>query len=199
MGSINLSACLAFVFVTTFTPGPNNISSSSMGILYGYRRSIPYLLGIASGFFGIMMLCGVVSRTLYDIFPTLESAMRVAGAAYILWLAYKTLKSSYQYAADASAVLGFADGLLLQALNPKVWVYGLTLYATFLASITGNVLLLIISACLLAGLSFSSISTWAVSGVVIKRALREPRYQKGVNIGLALLLVYTAVELSGLL
>jgi cysteine/O-acetylserine efflux protein len=94
MSSINFGALLSFVLITTFTPGPNNISSSSMGILYGYQRSVNYLLGIASGFFGIMLLSGLISRTLYTLFPAIEGALRIVGALYILWLAYKSLKTS---------------------------------------------------------------------------------------------------------
>lgn len=199
METINLGALLTFVLVTTFTPGPNNITSSSMGILYGYRKTIHYLVGIAVGFFGIMFISGLVSRTLYSVFPSLETIMRVVGAGYILWLAYKTLKTSYEFSADQSPVLGFANGLLLQLFNPKVWVYGLTLYTTFLAAIPAHIALLLISALLLALVAFTSTSTWAVSGAAIRRFLHNPQLQKVINTVLALLLVYTAIELSGLI
>ena len=199
MESINLTALLAFVFITTLTPGPNNISSSSMGILFGYTKSLNYLLGISAGFLVIMLLSGIASRTVFVLFPELESVMRFAGTAYILWLAYKTAKSSYKFTQYDTPPLGFRAGLLLQAFNPKVWVYGLTLYATFLAGITNNLGLLLISAVLLAGVAFFATSTWAVSGALIKRILQRPQVQRGINIILALLLAYTAVELSGIL
>lgn len=199
MEPLNLSALLTFVFVTTFTPGPNNITSSSMGILYGYRATVRYLLGIVVGFFGIMALSGLVSRTLYQVFPALESTMRIVGAAYILWLAYKTFRMSYAFEGEAPPALGFRDGFLLQIVNPKVWVYGLTLYVTFLSSITGSVVLLLVSAILLAGVAFSAISTWTLTGALIKRVLRRPGVQRAINTVLTLLLVYTAIELSGLL
>ena len=199
MESINLAPLLTFVFITTLTPGPNNISSSSMGILYGYPKSVNYLAGIAAGFFVIMLLSGIASRTIFTLIPQLEAAMRIIGALYILWLAYKTFKSSYQFTQHDSPLLGFNSGLLLQAFNPKVWVYGLTLYATFLAGITSNLLYLVISAGLLAGVAFFFTSTWALSGALIGRMLQRPYLQKGLNILLAILLVYTAIELSGLL
>ena len=198
METINLGAFLTFVFITTFTPGPNNITSSSMGILYGYRKSLKYMSGIVTGFFGIMFLAGIISQTLYAIFPSLESVMRIIGAVYILYLAYKTLKSSYNFGEEASPVLGFFNGLLLQALNPKAWIYGLTLYTTFLASITNNIIFLLISALFLACVAFCATSTWALTGAVIKRYLKNPNIQKGINITLAVLLIYTAVDLSGL-
>lgn len=198
MDTINLGAFITFVLVTTFTPGPNNITSSSMGVLYGYRKSLNYIAGIVTGFFGIMFLAGIISQTLYAIFPSLESVMRLIGAGYILWLAYKTLKSSYNFGEDKSAVLGFLNGVLLQALNPKAWIYGLTLYTTFLASITNNIVFLLISALFLACVAFCATSTWALSGAAIKHYLKNPNIQKGINITLAVLLIYTAVDLSGI-
>lgn len=127
MDAINFGAFLTFVIVTTFTLGPNNISSSSMGILYGYKQSLRYIAGIVVGFFFIMLIAGIISQTLYAIFPSLETIMRLVGATYILWLAYKTLKSSYQFDDTSTPVLGFINGLMLQALNPKAWIYALTL------------------------------------------------------------------------
>lgn len=199
MNAVNLGALLTFVFVTTFTPGPNNISSSSMGILYGYRKTLHYLFGITVGFFLIMLSSALVSHTLYTLFPWLESVMRIIGALYILWLAYKTLKSSYQFSQEAAPTFGFRDGLLLQMFNPKVWLYGLTLYTTFLTAVTANAPLLLVSAVLLALVGFLSISTWTLSGAAIKCFLHILWMQKAINIGLALLLIYSAIELSGLL
>jgi cysteine/O-acetylserine efflux protein len=199
MSPINYGALLSFVLITTFTPGPNNISSSSMGILYGYQKSLNYLLGIAFGFFGIMLLSGVISRTVYALFPSIESVLRIAGALYILWLAYKSLKTSYTFDLESSPPLGFANGVLLQAMNPKAWVYGLTLYTTFLASITRTWGLLIPSAVLLALVAFSAISTWALTGAAIRRFLHQSRVQRIINAILALLLAYTALEVSGIL
>lgn len=199
MDSVNLVALLSFVFVTTFTPGPNNISSSSMGVLFGYRRTVNFLLGISVGFFIVMLLSGLVSQTLYSVLPSIEQILHIVGAAYILWLAYKTFKSSYDFSDENSVALQFSDGLLLQAFNPKVWIYGLTLYSTFLTAAIGNVALLFSSALFFAIVSFASISTWAVSGAAIKGILRDVRWQRVINTVLALILVYTAIELSGLL
>ena len=133
---LNLFAFFSFVFVTTFTPGPNNISSASMGVLYGHKQTRQYRLGIAVGFFLLMLLCGWISTALLRVFPPIENVLRFVGAAYILWLAYETLRASYTFEEGAQPLLGFNRGLWLQILNPKVIVYGLTLYTTFLVSIT---------------------------------------------------------------
>jgi cysteine/O-acetylserine efflux protein len=198
MDTINFGAFLTFVLITTFTPGPNNITSSSMGILYGYRKTLKFLSGIVTGFFIIMLLSGVISQTLYALLPSVEVIIRIMGALYILWLAYKTFKSSYQFTEDSSPILKFVDGFLVVMLNPKVWIFSLTLYTTFLVPITGNIFFLFLSAIFLAGVAFCATSTWALSGAAIKHYLKNPKIQKAINIILAILLIYTAIDLSGL-
>jgi cysteine/O-acetylserine efflux protein len=190
------------VFITTFTPGPNNVSSASMGVLYGYRRALPYLAGIAAGFVGVMLLCGGVSTLLLGAFPSIERVLRWIGAAYIPWLAYHTLRASYGFESDdgqASTPMGFGRGLLLQALNPKMIVYGLALYSGFLAPVLGSPWLRVGSAIFLASVAFVAVSFWALFGSAIKAFLRRPRARLAVNWVLAFFLVCTAIELSGVL
>ena len=191
-------AFLPFVLITTFTPGPNNISSASMGLLYGYRDTLKYMLGIVTGFFLVMLLCGWTSTVLLKVLPSFETALRFIGAGYILWLAFETLKTSYTFQESNQSPMGFGKGLLLQVLNLKAIVYGLTLYSTFLVSITDSPALLLLSATFLATLAFCSVSIWALFGSAIRTALRQPRIRQSVNLVLSLLLVYTAIELSGL-
>ncbi|MDY6868403.1 MAG: LysE family transporter, partial [Chloroflexota bacterium] len=88
---------ISFVIVTIYTPGPNNISSASMGILYGYKKTLKYLIGIAAGFFIVLQLTGWVSSFLLEKFPAFEGVLRIIGALYILWLAWGTLRASYAF------------------------------------------------------------------------------------------------------
>jgi cysteine/O-acetylserine efflux protein len=185
------------VLITTFTPGPNNISSASMGILHGYKKTLAYLGGIATGFFFMMLLSGWVSTSLLNAFPAFEPTLRFVGAGYILYLAFGTLKASYSFTERDLKPMGFAKGFILQLLNPKLIVYGLTLFSAFLAPITGSGALLVLAVILLTATAFCSISTWALFGTAIKTHLHQPRIKMAVNIILALCLVYTAVELSG--
>jgi cysteine/O-acetylserine efflux protein len=196
---IELIPFLSFVLVTTFTPVPNNISSTSMGVSYGYKRALNYLSGIATGFFFVMLLCGLISTTLLAIFPTFERVLRLVGAAYIIWLAIATLQASYNFTEDRQPLLGFVRGMLLQLLNAKMIIYGMTLYATFLAPTVNHPVYLVLSALGLALLAFVSVSTWALFGSAIRTYLQVPKVKRWVNICLAMLLVYVAVELSGLL
>ena len=159
---IDLFPLLSFVLISTFTPGPSNIASASMGVLHGYKHTLSYQIGLAAGVFFIMLLSGWVSTTLLQIFPALEPALRYIGAAYMLYLAFGILQASYMVTENDVKPLGFMHGLMLQLLNPKLFLYALTLFSAFLASMTNNLLLLGVAAILLSAISFGATSTWAL-------------------------------------
>jgi cysteine/O-acetylserine efflux protein len=195
----NIAPLLSFVLISTFTPGPNNISSASMGVLHGYKNTLTYQVGMAAGVFCVMLLSGWVSNWLVNFFPTFESTLRLIGAGYILYLAFGILKASYTFNENNLKPMGFAQGLILQILNPKLLVYGLTLFTAFLAPITTNVALLVLAATLLTATSFCATSSWALFGTTIKTYLHQPQVKTTVNLMLSLFLVYTAIELAGLI
>ena len=190
---------ISFVVVTTFTPGPNNISSASMGVLYGYKRSLNYLLGISIGFFLAMLICAYLSSALLNLIPSAEQYLRLIGAGYILWLAVGILNSNPSRSSSGRPMMAFTKGFVLQLMNPKVAVYGLTLYSTFLASLSSRIAYLSLSAGAFAFTAFVATSTWALFGTAISTKLKDEFFRKILNLSLALLLVYTAVALSGLL
>ncbi len=193
--NIEILPLLSFVVITTFTPGPNNISSASMGVLYGYKKTVNYLAGIASGFFVIMLACAYLSSSLLSVVPVAAYYLRWIGAGYIIWLAVCTLRSSYSFSESDAAAKAFTKGFILQLFNPKVAVYGLTLYSTFLLPIAGRLDYLSLSALTFAMTAFAATSTWALFGAAIRQKLRSNMFQKIVNTTLCLLLVYTAVDL----
>lgn len=192
-----LFSLISYVLITTFTPGPSNISSASMAVLHGYKNTLKYQAGLAVGVFLLMLLSGWLSTTLLNIFPALEPIMRYAGAGYILYLAFGILKASYAFTEENMKPLGFAHGLMLNILNPKLIVYAFTLFSAFLASITSNIALLIPVCVLLAATSFCATSVWALFGTAIKAYLHHPCLKTAVNIILSLLLVYSALTFAG--
>lgn len=196
--NIELLPLITFVLVTVFTPGPNNVSSAAMGVLHGYRGSFKYLLGIMTGFFFMIQLSAWVASTLLAFFPWLQTWLQYIGAVYILYLAFATLKASYNLGEGESKPLGFVNGLLLQLFNPKLIVFGLTLFSTFLAPIVHDARLLLLAAVGLDLLCFTAISLWTLFGAAIARYLKQPRTRLAVNAVLALFLVYTALELAGI-
>jgi cysteine/O-acetylserine efflux protein len=169
-----------------------------MGVLHGYRNTLNYQTGLAVGVFVLMLLSGLISTTLLRLFPALEPALRYAGAGYILYLAVGILKASYVFTEQDMKPLGLGHGLMLQVLNPKLIVYAFTLFSGFLAPITGDLALLLLSSAFLAAISFGATSVWVVFGTVIKTYLHTPRLKTAVNIIFALFLVYSAIALAGI-
>ena len=195
----NIVPLLSFVLISTFTPGPNNISSASMGVLHGYKNTLTYQVGMAAGVFCVMLLSGWVSTSLLNFFPAFESTLRIIGAGYILYLAFGILKTSYTFNENNLKPMGFAQGLMLQILNPKLIVYAFTLFSAFLAPITNNVALLVLAVVLLTATAFCATSVWALFGTAIKTYLHNPRLKATVNVILSLFLVYTAIALTGII
>ena len=117
----------------------------------------------------------------------------------IVWLAVHTFLGSLKTDPASSKPLGFIDGLLLQLLNPKVIIYGLTLYATFLAAISGHAGLIALSAVSLAIVGFAAISLWAFAGTTFSRLFQRPVLRRVLAGVLSLLLLYSAAESSGLM
>jgi cysteine/O-acetylserine efflux protein len=197
--NVEIIPLISFVIVTTFTPGPNNISSASMGVIYGYKHTLSYLFGIAFGFFLVMLACAYLSSALLNIIPALEEYLRIVGACYILWLAIVTLRTSYSFDKSDSTPKAFIKGFILQFLNPKVAIYGLTLYSTFLSPVSDRLDYLSLSAVAFAATAFIATSTWALFGAAIRNYLQNMHFRKIVNLLLSLLLIYTAIEISGVL
>ena len=195
----SLLPILSYILISSFTPGPSNISSASMAILHGYKNTLRYQAGLVAGVFLLMLLSGMLSTTLLRVFPAMEPIMRYVGAAYILYLAYRILKANYTFSENDSKALGFVHGFLLQILNPKLLIYAFTLFSAFLTPMTKNITVLLVVATLLALVAFCATSTWALFGTAIKTQLREPAVKTVINIILSLSLVHTAISLTGIL
>ncbi len=197
-GSINWSALAIFLLVTLFSPGPNNLTCISIGISCGYQKALTYIWGIVAGFTTQALVSGIVSKTLIDLFPSFESVLRVVGAVYILWMAYRTLKSSYVNGSADDESLGFKEGFLFQYLNVKGILFVLTIYNVYLSPVLGSFWLIILAALMLGVRSFLANSLYALFGAGIRHWLANPVVAKALNIAISLLLVYSALDLLGL-
>jgi cysteine/O-acetylserine efflux protein len=175
------------------------MSSASLAVLHGYKNTLKYQAGLATGVFLLMFLSGWVSTTIVKTFPSFEPIMRYVGAIYILYLAFGILKVSYTFVEKDKEPLGFLHGLILQILNPKLFVYAFTLFSAFLTALTTNITILLLVVTLLAVVAFCATSTWALFGTAIKTYLRNPRWKTVINIILSLSLIYTAISLTGMI
>ncbi|MCX6096975.1 MAG: LysE family translocator [Caldiserica bacterium] len=189
---IDLLPVLSYALVCIFTPGPNNITSSSLGMRVGYRRTLHFIGGVVTGFFCIMVTSGLLTELLVSAYDRIAIVLKIAGVAYLLWLVYTVLRPEHRAHANKEAGTRYRDGLLLQIVNPKVILFGLTMYATLLAPLAKSWLAVVVSAVLLAVLSFCSTSLWALLGAGIQRFIANPKVRFAYSIVLAGLLLYAA-------
>jgi len=198
MSLIDFRTLIPFALITIFTPGPSNLTSASMGINFGIKKTMHFLYGDFIGFFILMLFCGFFSKLLFMIFPFIEPIMRWVGATYIFYLAYNTFKATFSLEKNENlSVLGFYNGLLLQLSNPKGIIFCLTLFSTLLKPIIENPLIVIIFSLSFALLVFSSILTWTLFGAIINKYLRNKNVRISINSIFALLLIFTALNIIG--
>ncbi len=188
-------AVLSYALVSIFTPGPNNITSSSLGMRVGYPRTLRFIAGVVTGFFCIMVTSGLLTELLVSAYGQIALFLKVVGIFYLLWLAYTILRPVQGVHASKEVGARYRDGLLLQIVNPKVILFGLTMYATLLAPLTRNWLAVLLSAALLAVLSFCSTSLWALLGASIQRFIANPKVRFAYSLTLVGLLLYAAWSL----
>jgi threonine/homoserine/homoserine lactone efflux protein len=189
-----LYALTVFCFVSSITPGPNNLMLLASGVNFGFQRSIPHMLGVALGFALMVGLVGVGLDAIFSIFPALLPTMRYLGAAYLLWLAIKlSMAGPVGDAENSGNPLSFLGAAAFQWINPKAWVIAvsaLTAYAAISEDYTRSVFVV----ALVFGLvTVPCIAAWVLFGTAMRRVLSNPRFVRPFNIAMALLLVASIV------
>ena len=184
---------LSYAVVTAITPGPNNILSMTHASRVGFRRSFPFHLGVWWGFSLVMLLCTVFCQFLAELIPVIKTPMLIAGALYLLWLAWKTFRSP-PLEGSTSDGGGFLSGFVLQFINPKIYIYCLvSMEAYILPAYQGQWGALVCFALLLPFIGFLFTLCWALFGSLFQ--LLFSKYARITNTLMALLLVYCAVSL----
>jgi threonine/homoserine/homoserine lactone efflux protein len=187
---------VAFACAMAFTPGPNNIMVTASGVNFGFTRTIPHILGITFGFFVLVSVCAAGLGAVFAAWPPLQIVLKVAGALYLLWLAWK-IATAAPSAGDEERVaepITFFQAALFQWLNPKALVAalsGIALYvrpAHWLTDFTLLQLVFTIATIL-------AVATWTGFGVALRRVLSDPKHARIFNVAMALLLVASIVPM----
>ncbi len=184
---------LLYAVLTTITPGPNTILSMSNGSRKGFFRGLPLNLGMWCGFSLVMIGCAVFCSLLSAWIPLIKKPMLYAGAAYLLWLAWKTLRRSGEITEKESRG-DFLTGFAMQFVNPKVMLYGIMSYEAYiLPAFEGQYLTLLLFAFVLSTIGFVNGLCWSAGGSALRWLFS--RHGKIVNAVMALALIWCAVKL----
>ena len=189
---MNWAAFLPFIFIMAITPGPNNIMSMNNAAQKGLRKALPFNFGVLTGVFIGSLLCAVFSSLLFTLIPRIQFPMKILGASYMLYLVLNLLLPSKKKKIRNSGG-GYIAGTVLQLINPKFLIYGITAMSTFILPWYTDIFILICFAFLLAFTAFISTLCWSAFGSLFNKIFLE--HGLVLNIIMALLLIYCAVSL----
>ena len=191
----NLPALVLFAIANSVTPGPNNIMLMTSGLNFGFRRTLPHFFGVDLGC-GRLTLCvglGLAGGLAHA--PALLTVLRVAGAAYLLFLAVRIARARAPDAGEArGAPMTFLQAVAFQWVNPKAWLGATTACATFAAP-EANLPSVGFVAATITVVNLPCTALWAGFGTGLRRWLAEPRWLAVFNYAMAALLVVSLYPL----
>ena len=185
---------MMYCFVMSITPGPNNLMLTASGANFGYRLTLPQVMGCVAGNIALTLVACNGLGQLFVAWPAAQALLRTAGALYLVWLAWRLAQARL---GDAQALrpLTFMEGVMFQAFNPKSWIRAITIASVFMpAGVDPLVAGLAVSG-IGAVVGFPCISMWALFGVAMRGVLADPRRQRVFNLAMAAALVVLAVDI----
>ena len=184
-----LVALVAFAFAGSVSPGPNNTVLWASGLRFGFRRTIPHILGTALGIW--MLVVGVAAGigVLLEAVPAVELVLKLVGSAYLLYIAFLVVGSGTVGRANVSHPLSVWQAVAFQCVNPKAWIFAVAAVGTFLPPELHRLIGVVLFTVTLMVVVVGSSSIWAVGGTALGRVVDDERKRRAVSVALAILLV----------
>jgi threonine/homoserine/homoserine lactone efflux protein len=184
---------VTYTFVMSITPGPNNVMLTASGASFGFRRTLPHILGIGCGFtVQLLAVCAGLSA-LFARWPALQSTLGWVGAAYLLYLGWQMLGRQDADGRQNPQPVSFIGAALFQFLNPKAWVMTVTAATLFLPRELGLIARGGYMAAVMEGIGVPCMMVWALFGSSLRSLLDAPLGRRLFNVAMALALATTAV------
>jgi threonine/homoserine/homoserine lactone efflux protein len=186
------AALIGFAFVTSITPGPNNMMLIASGANFGFRRSIPHMFGISLGHMAMTVIVGLGLAGIVHAEPRILIVLKWVSVAYLLWLAWKLAHAAAPGEAEATGKpMTFLAAALFQWVNPKAWTMSLGAVSAYAVDPTPATVLLI--AAVFAATNLPSVSVWTIAGQQLRRFLTSPGRLAAFNWTMAGLLVLSLI------
>lgn len=187
---------ILFVIVSTVTPGGATMLATASGAHFGYRRSIPVMMGIAAGLASMAASAAAGLGGILLAMPSLQLAMKAAGSLYLIWLAWKIGRNGAPHLQhNLAKPTSFIAGVWLLWHNPKGWAMTLGAAASFAALASGPLQLGILLGSAFGLAAILSLSLWCLAGLLLARLLRSDRQWRIANALLGLLLAASIVPM----
>lgn len=183
---------LTYVATMSVTPGPNNLMLAASGVNFGFRRTVPHMLGVSIGHgFQVCIVAGLLAWMLAWL-EALRQVLVGAGCGYLLWLAWRQARAGEPGQGQRTQPLGFVGAALFQWVNPKAWMMGVNTAILFLPSGSGWWTAASLALVCIA-VNLPCVAVWAVAGDRLRDRLHDPLALRVFNLSMAALLAGTAL------
>jgi threonine/homoserine/homoserine lactone efflux protein len=193
MSGAQAYAFMIFAFVAAITPGPSNVLLAATGANAGLWRGLPCLLGVAGGMALMILLVALGLGSLVVGNPALLDALNWAGAAFLLWLAWKIATAQSGTGKKAARPVGFLQAALFQWINPKSWIVSASAAATYLDGSGSALRQSLLLGSLFLAAALPGCFAWLAFGAVLQCALGSPRRARAFNIAMGVLLAASVI------
>ena len=182
---------LTYMATMSVTPGPNNLMLAASGVNFGFRRTLPHMLGISIGVgIQIVLVAGLLAWVMTWL-DALRLPLVFVGCGYLLWLAWRQARAGQPGSSEKSRPLGFFGAALFQWVNPKAWMMVLNAAILFLPH--GNWTAVLWMAAMSVFVNLPCIAVWAFAGDKLRLTLRDPLALRVFNYTMAAALAATAL------
>lgn len=181
-----------FGFITSVTPGPNNTFLLTSGMNHGLKKSLSYINGIMIGLTIMFAAIALGIGTLFRAFPAIQEALKYVGFAYIIFMAYGIVRSTFVHKHEETHPIGFVRSTLFQLVNPKAWIVVISFYASYIPESADFGTLSLALVVFLAA-TYPGAMIWAAFGEAISGILQKPQTRRVFNVSAAVLLVISMV------
>ena len=182
-----------FWFVTAYTPGPNNVVASYSGFNFGFKKTIPHILGVTLGFTSLVLFLTIGLINVFKLFPIIQIIIRYLGTIFLFYLAYKIASSTKVDETKKENPVKFIETFLFQYLNPKGVMVGIIVVSTYV-ELGENYLNHATQVVALAFLfSSTSITLWTFIGKFLRKFATNDKFIKYFNYAMSLLLLLSII------
>ncbi len=182
-------ALAMFALVSSITPGPNNLMLMASGANFGFKRTLPHMLGVGLGFTLMVMLVGIGIIQLFDLYPITYKILKYVSIVYLFFLAFKIATSSISIDDNKAKTkpMTFMQAVFFQWVNPKAWTMALTAISLYAPS--KSVVAVGVVAVIFGMVNLPSVSSWVLLGQQIQKILTSHIHLRVFNVSMAALLV----------
>lgn len=193
--NLDLVAAMAmFAFVTSVTPGPNNMMLLASGVNFGVKRTLPHWLGVSLGHFVMLLLVGAGLESLLKAYPFVYDIMKVVGFIYVVYLAWGVARSGApeRHGEEATQPISFMGAAAFQWVNPKAWIMTIGYFSNYMPT-DASLGFVVLTCMMFSVINFPSVGLWVALGAKLEHYLQQDKLRRIFNGTMAVLLIVSMV------